>query len=83
MLEQAQKLAVDLMLANRLHLHHPPMVLSSTSADVTFDQATGSWGTITHIGIWDALTTGNLLYHTELTCKQAAATGDTFKTCIW
>jgi hypothetical protein len=52
---------------------------SSTSADVTFDQATGSWGTITHIGIWDASTSGNLLYHTALTASKAIATGDIFK----
>ena len=52
---------------------------SATSADVTFDQATGSWGTITHIGIWDALTTGNLLYHTPLTTSKTIVTGDIFK----
>lgn len=52
---------------------------SATSADVTFDQATGSWGTITHIGIWDALTTGNLLYHTPLTTSKTIDTGDIFK----
>lgn len=52
---------------------------SSTSADITFPQATGSWGTITHIGIWDASTSGNLLYHTALTASKAIATGDIFK----
>jgi len=52
---------------------------SSTSADVTFDQATGNWGTITHIGIWDNSTSGNLLYHTALTASKAIATGDIFK----
>jgi hypothetical protein len=52
---------------------------SSTSADVTFDQATGSWGTITHIGLWDNSTSGNLLYHTALSASKAIATGDIFK----
>ena len=52
---------------------------SATNADVTFDQATGNWGTITHIGIWDALTTGNLLYHTPLTTSKTIDTGDIFK----
>lgn len=52
---------------------------SATSADVTFDQATASWGTITHIAIWDALTTGNMLYHTPLTTSKAIDTGDIFK----
>ena len=52
---------------------------SATSADVTFDQATASWGTITHIGIWDALTTGNMLYHTPLTTSKTIDSGDIFK----
>ena len=52
---------------------------SSTSADITFDQATTSWGTISHIGILDALTSGNLLYHTPLTTSKAIDTGDIFK----
>lgn len=57
----------------------PSNGVSATSADVTFDQATGSWGTITHIGIWDASTSGNLLYHTPLTTSKAIDTGDIFK----
>jgi len=52
---------------------------SVTTADITFDQATTSWGTISHIGILDALTTGNLLYHTPLTTSKAIDTGDIFK----
>lgn len=57
----------------------PSNGVSATSADVTFDQCTASWGTITHIGIWDALTTGNMLYHTPLTTSKAIDTGDIFK----
>ena len=52
---------------------------SATSADITFDQATASWGTITHIGILDAETSGNLLYHTPLTTSKTIDTGDIFK----
>ena len=52
---------------------------SVTSADITFDQATTSWGTISHIGILDALTTGNLLYHTALDASKTIETGDLFK----
>ena len=33
---------------------------SSISADVEFPQATGAWGTITHFGIFDASSSGNL-----------------------
>lgn len=52
---------------------------SSTNADVQFPQAGGSWGTITHFGIYDALTTGNLLYHGALTASKVIDTGDVFK----
>jgi hypothetical protein len=46
---------------------------------VEFPQAGSSWGTITHIGIRDALTTGNLLYHTPLDASKTIATGDVFR----
>jgi len=52
---------------------------SSTDADVQFPQATGNWGTVTHFGIFDALTTGNLLYHGALTSSKTIETGDVFK----
>jgi len=52
---------------------------SSTNADVQFPQAGGSWGTITHFGIYDALTTGNLLYHGALATSKVIDTGDVFK----
>lgn len=52
---------------------------SVTSADIQFDQATGSWGTIAYFGILDSLTTGNLLYHGALTTSKAIDTGDVFK----
>ena len=52
---------------------------STTSADITFPQATGNWGTIGWIGIWDAQTTGNMLYHTALDASKAIDTGDIFK----
>jgi hypothetical protein len=52
---------------------------SASNADITFPQATGNWGTIGWIGIWDALTTGNLLYHTALDASKAIDTGDIFK----
>jgi hypothetical protein len=52
---------------------------STNSAAVEFDQATTNWGTITHFGILDALTSGNLLYHGALTASKAIDTGDVFK----
>jgi hypothetical protein len=57
----------------------PSNGVSTTTADITFPQATGNWGTIGWIGIWDAQTTGNLMYHTALDASKAIDTGDIFK----
>jgi hypothetical protein len=51
----------------------------TSSADVSFSQATTNWGTISHIGIHDAATSGNLLFHTILASSKAIGTGDQFK----
>ena len=53
---------------------------TSNSADVEFSQATGSgFGTVTHFGIFDASTAGNLLFHGALTASKTIAAGDVFK----
>jgi hypothetical protein len=57
----------------------PSNGVSVTNADVQFAQATATWGTVTHFGIFDALTTGNLLYHGSLTASKTIETGDVFK----
>ena len=53
--------------------------ITTSSADITFPQATGNWGTISHIGILDALTSGNLLMHTPLTTSKTIENGDILK----
>jgi len=40
---------------------------AASSANIEFPEATGSWGTITYAGIFDALTGGNMLAYAELT----------------
>ena len=57
----------------------PSNGVSTNSADVTFPTATGSWGTVGWIGIYDASTSGNLLYHTALDLSKTVSTGDIFK----
>mgnify|MGYP006908242532 FL=1 len=52
---------------------------ATTSAAVEFAAATGSWGTISHIGIFDASTGGNLIAHSALTASKAIANGDVFR----
>jgi len=57
----------------------PSNGVTTNSADVTFPTCTSSWGTVGWIGINDALTTGNLLYHTPLDTSKTIDTGDIFK----
>lgn len=57
----------------------PSNGVSTNSANVEFPVCTSSWGTITHIGIMDALTTGNLLYHTALTTSKVIDVDDIFR----
>lgn len=49
---------------------------ASNSGAVDFPAATGSWGTVSHFGLFDASTGGNLLIHGALTASKAVATGD-------
>jgi len=57
----------------------PSNGVTTNSAAIEFPQAGGSWGTVTHVGIRDALTNGNLLYHTALDASKTIATGDVFR----
>jgi hypothetical protein len=53
---------------------------ASNSAGVEFPAATGgNWGTITHIGILDAETGGNMIIHAPLTVSKAISDGDVFR----
>ena len=53
---------------------------ASNSGAVEFPAANGGdWGTITHIGIYDASTSGNLLFHSALTASKTISDGDIFK----
>ena len=57
----------------------PSNGVSTNSAVIDFPQAGSAWGTITHIGIRDAVTTGNLLYHSPLDTSKTIASGDVFR----
>ncbi len=50
---------------------------TSNSADVSFTAAGGDYGTVTHLGIFDASSSGNLLWHGILTAPKAVEDGDT------
>ena len=57
----------------------PSNGVTTNNADVTFPTATASWGTVGWIGINNAATSGNLLYHTALDTAKAIDSGDIFK----
>lgn len=52
---------------------------ASNNAAVEFPTSTGSWGTIVAVGVFDALTTGNLLAYGNLTASKTIASGDVFR----
>ena len=52
---------------------------SATNATVTFDAATANWGTITHVAVMDAETSGNVLFWGAVTTAKTIETGDTFQ----
>ncbi len=56
----------------------PSNGVTTNSASVTFPTATASWGTVSYIGLRDASTAGNLLFHTALDEAKTVGTGDIF-----
>ena len=52
---------------------------TSNNAAVEFPTARGSWGTVTHVGIFDASSSGNLMAYATLSSSKAIATGDVFR----
>lgn len=52
---------------------------ASNSGIVTFSPATASWGTISHVAIMDASTSGNVLFWGAVTVPKLIETGDIFQ----
>lgn len=54
--------------------------VASNSGAVEFPAATGSgWGTVTHVGVIDASTGGNMVVHSALSVAKAINAGDVFR----
>jgi len=49
------------------------------ASDITFPEATGTWGTITHFAIFDAGTGGNFMAHGSISPSKQIQNGDTAK----
>ena len=52
---------------------------ATNTAGVEFPAATATWGTVSHIAIYDASTGGNMLFHTALDIAKAITDGDVFR----
>ena len=50
--------------------------VTSNNAAITFPTPTANWGTVTHFGIFDASSGGNLLFHGALTASKTVNNGD-------
>ena len=49
---------------------------TDNTSNVDFPAATGSWGTVSHYGLFDASSSGNLLIHGSFSASKAVTTGD-------
>jgi hypothetical protein len=52
---------------------------ATTTAAIEYPTATASYGTVSHVGVFDASTGGNLIAHAALTTSKAIDTGDVFR----
>ena len=52
---------------------------ASNTGAVEYPTATDDFGTVTHVGVMDALTSGNLMAYAALTSSKTIATGDVFR----
>ena len=55
---------------------------TSNTGAVSFTASGGDWGSITHIGIHDAVSGGNLLWHGAMTASKTVNDGDTLEFSI-
>jgi len=52
---------------------------TSNTAAVEYPTATASFGTVTHVGVFDAATAGNLMAYASLSSSKTIDTGDVFR----
>ena len=52
---------------------------ASNTAAVEYPTASANYGTVTHVGVYDASTGGNLLAYAALTSSKSIETGDVFR----
>jgi hypothetical protein len=52
---------------------------TSNNAAVEFPTATANYGTVTHVGVYDASSSGNLMAYATLSASKTIETGDVFR----
>jgi len=52
---------------------------ATTDAAIEYPTATADYGTVTHVGIWDASSAGNMLAYAALTASKTISSGDVFR----
>jgi hypothetical protein len=52
---------------------------ATNTAAIEFATATASYGTVTHVGVYDASTAGNLIAYAALSTSKAIDTGDVLR----
>jgi hypothetical protein len=60
----------------------PSNGVGSNSGQVLWDPASVAFVTITHVGIYDASTSGNLLMHAALNASKVIGAGDIFRISV-
>jgi hypothetical protein len=53
--------------------------LATNASALEFPTASGSWGTITHVALFDAATAGNMLVFAALSASKTIGSGDVFR----
>lgn len=52
---------------------------ADNASAIQFAAATGSWGSVSHFGVFDAASSGNLLIHGAFSAAKTIASGDILK----
>lgn len=51
----------------------------ANTAEIAFPTATANWGTVAAVGLFDAVSGGNLLFHGALAANKTVNSGDVFR----
>lgn len=52
---------------------------TENDGEIAFPEAESNWGEVTHVGLFDASTSGNLLFHGALAANKTINSGDIFR----